>query len=255
LIENRSRTGGLEGAAYAQERFRIDDYRCEYDIAELENFVNLCDDFPAVQDELFKWRMFGRRCAACRMVRLNDFDNAEHWLERARRELAEKKDILDRRDDHFNNLGYLSFIAGTLDFKKYFHTGEPLAKPLFPGIKTESDGARIRIGARTPFYFASSSGKTELLHSAVRQLQEAARRFRDARVEDSFAPLVLIRYMLYTVAGALNPSSLEQRTQVRDRLIRDLERVGNFCVIDPREAIATLEQNPIILYRPDNRRI
>ena len=34
---------------------------------------------------------------------------------------------------------------------------EPLAKPLFPGIKTESDGARIRIGARTPFYFASSS--------------------------------------------------------------------------------------------------
>ena len=36
--------------------------------------------------------------------------------------------------------------------------GEPLAKPLFPGIKTESDGARIRIGARTPFYFASSSG-------------------------------------------------------------------------------------------------
>src|SRR5208337_5272389 len=101
--------------------------------------------------------MFGRRCAACRMVRLNDFDNAEHWLERARRELAEKKDILDRRDDHFNNLGYLSFIAGTLDFKKYFHTGEPLAKPLFPGIKTESDGARIRIGARTPFYFASSS--------------------------------------------------------------------------------------------------
>src|SRR5208337_1692241 len=36
-------------------------------------------------------------------------------------------------------------------------TQEPLAKPLFPGIKTESDGARIRIGARTPFYFASSS--------------------------------------------------------------------------------------------------
>ena len=37
------------------------------------------------------------------------------------------------------------------------HISEPLAKPLFPGIKTESDGARIRIGARTPFYFASSS--------------------------------------------------------------------------------------------------
>ena len=34
---------------------------------------------------------------------------------------------------------------------------EALAKPLFQGIKTESDGAQIRIGARTPFYFASAS--------------------------------------------------------------------------------------------------
>jgi branched-chain amino acid transport system permease protein len=40
---------------------------------------------------------------------------------------------------------------------------EPLAKPLFPGIKTESDGARIRIGARTPFYFASSSLDSQYL--------------------------------------------------------------------------------------------
>jgi hypothetical protein len=48
---------------------------------------------------------------------------------------------------------------------------EPLAKPLFPGIKTESDGARIRIGARTPFYFASASpnskNRATLLNSST----------------------------------------------------------------------------------------
>ena len=34
---------------------------------------------------------------------------------------------------------------------------EPLAKPLFPGIKTELDAVRIRIGARTSLNFASAS--------------------------------------------------------------------------------------------------
>jgi len=54
----------------------------------------------------------------------------------------------------------------TIEMGKLF-SEEPLAKPLFPGIKTESDGARIRIGARTPFYFASSSeAKAEVELSA-----------------------------------------------------------------------------------------
>src|SRR5208337_5661931 len=54
-------------------------------------------------------------------------------------------------------------------------TQEPLAKPLFPGIKTESDGARIRIGARTPFYFASSSKeRKELSLSGEEELLSAS---------------------------------------------------------------------------------
>ena len=38
-----------------------------------------------------------------------------------------------------------------------FLSFEPLAKPLFPGIKTESDALRIRIGARTSLNFATAS--------------------------------------------------------------------------------------------------
>jgi len=49
------------------------------------------------------------------------------------------------------------FATGAIVGAAAAYPYEPLAKPLFPGIKTESDGARIRIGARTPFYFASSS--------------------------------------------------------------------------------------------------
>src|SRR5208337_3270990 len=43
---------------------------------------------------------------------------------------------------------------------------EPLAKSLFPGIKTESDAVRIRIGARTSLNFASAS-----LVNDVRKIQ------------------------------------------------------------------------------------
>ena len=44
-------------------------------------------------------------------------------------------------------------------FKRRKLNKEPLAKPLFPGIKTESDAARMRIGARTSLNFASASKK------------------------------------------------------------------------------------------------
>jgi hypothetical protein len=200
---------GLASQSYAQELFRIDDYACEYELEELDNFISLCDDFPVAPEELFKWRLLARRCAACRMIRAKDFDSAEHWLEEAYRELFAGKaipEMLRRRDDHFNNLGYLHFIQGSLHFRR-FETG----------------------------------GKTvELLHKARLQLAEAIARFRRAGLKDHFPPLVLSHYMLYRIGCVLGLLSSEQRMQQRDLLIKLLAKVGNFCVMEPSEAIEKL---------------
>ena len=137
-------TNAIPKKKLQQHQFSLLDYGCGFNVNSLIEFRDFADNYLGEQSDITNMKINSFKCSACRLIRVDEIDEAKLWIEKTEQEMEKYfNDEKITSEQKYTKLSYLYFIKGAYLFKtNQFEDAEKLlfwSLTSFDNAKIESD--------------------------------------------------------------------------------------------------------------------